>query len=372
MTRLLLLSLLFCFACASPKQAETETPDTSPSERDIDVIAYYHGETSRLENYPLEELDMIIHSFLHLKGNKLALDDDQDSVSITHMVSLKEQYPDLKVLTSLGGWGGCKPCSEVFATAEGRQEFAESTKELLDKFGLDGLDLDWEYPGIAGYPEHPYMPEDKENFSLLIEKLREVLGPDYQLSFAAGGFQSFFEKSADWARIMPLLDRVNLMSYDLVSGYATRTGHHTPLYSTSEQIRSTDRGVRWLDSAGVDRKKIVIGAAIYARFWEEVPNENRGLYQPGKFLKAVSYRDHEAFWADNPGFEFYWDSTAQATWGYNAEKGWFATFDDPRSVAAKTQYARDMKLGGIMFWQLPEDKETGGLLGDIAQVANAQ
>jgi GH18 family chitinase len=58
----------------------------------------------------------------------------------------------LKVILSLGGWGGCKTCSEVFSTEEGRKEFAQSAKDLCEKYKTDGIDLDWEYPAIEGYP----------------------------------------------------------------------------------------------------------------------------------------------------------------------------------------------------------------------------
>ena len=92
------------------------------------------------------------------------------------MVALKKRNPQLKIILSLGGWGGCETCSDVFSTKKGRKKFSKSAKKLCDYFGTDGIDLDWEYPTISGFPGHPYGPQDKPNFTALIKQLRKKLG----------------------------------------------------------------------------------------------------------------------------------------------------------------------------------------------------
>lgn len=343
----------------------SQAPKTEPT-HEISVIAYYAGNPSKSDQFAVEQLDQIIHSFLHLQGNKLALDDVNDSIGIANLVALKKRNPDLKILLSLGGWGGCETCSDVFSEASARKEFAQSVLELLVQFQADGIDLDWEYPGIKGYPGHAYKAEDKQNFTYLVKELRQTLGERYEISFAAAGFDSFFTASVEWDKVMPLLNNVNIMTYDLVSGFSKVTGHHTPLYSTTEQLRSTHRAVTFLDSLGVPREKMVIGAAFYARVWEHVPNVNNGLYQSGTFKHSVRYNRLEEYFETN-GFEQFWDDEAQAPYAYQPDSLWFATFDNARSVALKTQYAREQKLGGIMFWQLASDKAANGLLEAIHQ-----
>jgi len=359
LTILLYLALL-------PACSDSGQPPAGPS--GLKVIAYYSGDPEQADRYAGGQLSQIIHSFLHLDGNRLTLDDARDSIALLRLHALKAEQPRLKVLLSLGGWGGCATCSEVFAQAAGRKEFAASVEELLVRFDLDGIDLDWEYPAIEGYPGHRYAPEDKHNFTLLVRELRDVLGDKYVISFAAGGFDQFLEASVEWREVMPLLDHVNLMTYDLVNGYSTTTGHHTPLYSTPEQSLSVDHAIQFLDSIGVDRSKIIIGGAFYARIWEKVPPENNGLYQSGEFQRSVDYRQLDAFFASNPGFELYWDPVAMAPYAYNAKKRLFATFDDPRSIAHKTQYVLNQNLGGIMFWELKGDLFEEGLLEVITQV----
>ncbi|GAA4457470.1 hypothetical protein GCM10023189_28200 [Nibrella saemangeumensis] len=331
------------------------------------VIAYYSAGPEKVADIDARKLTHIIFSFGHLKGNRFSIDKAKDTTTIQKLVALKQQNPRLKVLLSLGGWGGCAPCSEVFASADNRKAFARSVRETLDYFKADGLDLDWEYPAIEGHPGHRYAPEDKPNFTELVRELRRQLGRNREVTFAAGGFQKFLDEAVDWKAVIPLVDYVNLMTYDLVNGYATVTGHHTPLYSTPQQHESTDNAVQSLLKMGVPANKLVIGAAFYTRTWEGVAAENNGRYQSGKFKGSVNYRNLEKEYNAENGFKAYWDDTAQAPYLYNAEKQLYVTFDDPRSIELKTKYAMEKGLKGIMFWELSLDKP-GGLLDTIDRV----
>jgi chitinase len=188
----------------------------------ITVTAYYAGGPNQVDSFAAEKLTHIIYSFCHLQGAKLHVDDAGDTLTIQRLVALKRRNPSLKVLLSLGGWGGCPTCSDIFATKDAWKEFAQSVKELSDYFGSDGIDLDWEYPAIEGYPGHKYDPKDKENFTTLVKQLRKALGNGREISFAAGGFKKFLDNAIEWKKVMKKVDRVNIMTYDLVNGYATK------------------------------------------------------------------------------------------------------------------------------------------------------
>ena len=333
----------------------------------ISVIAYYTG-GDNIDSFQVNQLTHIIFSFCHLKGNELSVKNARDSAEIKRLVNLKEKFPGLKIMLSLGGWGGCATCSDVFSTKKGRREFAKSAKEINKYFGTDGIDLDWEYPAISGFPGHRYSPDDKENFTTTVTKLRHKLGRKNEISFAAGGFQQYIDSSIEWKKVMKNVDRVNLMSYDLVSGFSTVTGHHTPLYSTKENPESVDYGVNLLEKEGVPSKKIVIGAAFYGRMWEDVEDSSNGLYQQGKFKRMISRRNYETVLSADSGFVSFWDSTAKAAYAYNPAQKLFATFENERSVELKTKYVIDKSLGGIMFWQLRDDLYEKGLLDVIDEV----
>lgn len=340
--------------------------------RNFRVIAYYASNAAKIDSFPVEQLTHIIYSFCHLKGNRLEVDNKADSATIQKLVSLKARHKGLKILLSLGGWGGCKTCSEVFSTNSGREAFAFSVKQLADYFKTDGIDLDWEYPAIEGFPGHRYQPEDRDNFTALVKALRASLGPVQEISFAAGAFPKFLEQSIDWARVMPVVDYVNLMNYDMVYGNTPHTGHHTPLYSTGSQKESVHASVSYLASIGVPRQKMIIGAAFYGRSWEKVADVNNGLYQPGVFKSFLSHNIFDKVVNQNNGFSFYYDDKAQAGYAYNREQEVFVTFDDAMSIKKKTQYALDKGLGGIMFWELSLDKKEKGYLSVIDSVVKGR
>lgn len=356
--------LLFVFAMANLSLLAQD----KGAKKKMSVIAYYAGRTSMIDSFEVEKLTHLIFCFCHLKGNELSVGNARDSATIQRMVALKARNPQLKIILSLGGWGGCQTCSTVFLTKKGRKAFARSVRDLNNYFGTDGIDLDWEYPAIEGVPGHPFSPEDKPAFTALVTQLRRKLGKNNEISFAAGGFTKFIDSSIEWKKVMKKVDRVNLMSYDLVSGFSTLSGHHTPLYSTPRQKESTDNAVQMMLAAGVPADKIVIGAAFYGRFFAVTDTTNNGLYLPGRFDHGFSFsRLSDSLSASN-GFVQYWDSIAHAPYAFNVQRRLLATYDDTVSIQFKTKYVIKKNLNGIMFWQLADDKFSGGLLHAIDKI----
>lgn len=334
------------------------------------MIAYYTGNGETIKQYPLNKITHIIYSFLALHHDTLDVHNETQRQTLKELVALKQQYPHLKIMVSIGGWGGCAPCSELFASEQSRKTFARTAVAFFREHHVDGLDLDWEYPAIEGYPGHQFQPADKENFTALVKTIRAEMGKEFLLSFAAGGFEQFLEASIEWDKVMPHLDFVNLMTYDLVGGYSTVTGHHTPLndYRTAQQ--SVTRCVNRLLQKKVEPGKLIVGAAFYARVWENVGDTARGLYQNGKFKQGVAFKDFPVYFSDTSGYRYYWDKKAKAPWQYNPEKKLFATFDDERSIREKSLFIRKKKLGGIMFWELSQDKPVNGLVDVMSYTLN--
>ena len=332
------------------------------------VIGYYAGNGEDLEKHRIEQLTHLIWCFTHLEGDSMVAFPSSEPYSkarektIREMVGFKQRNPALKVLLSFGGWGGCATCSEVFSRDEGRRKFAASALRLMQRYHVDGLDIDWEYPAVQGPEGHRFAPEDKHDFTLLMQELRKAFGTRYEISFAVGGPDECILGGFEWNEVMPLVDRVHIMSYDLVHGFSKSTGHHTPLYSCAGQSLSADHAVHLLDSLHVPREKIVIGSAFYARIWRDVPEVNNGLFQPGVFSRTVPHNAIDTVINEAHGFEWFRDTIAQAPYAYNRTTHEFVTCDDAISVALKTRYAVEQGLSGIMFWQIRDDKERNGLL----------
>lgn len=164
---------------------------------------------------------------------------------------------------------------------------------------------------------------------------------------------------------MPLVDRVNIMSYDLVNGYSKVTGHQAALYSGNPEAESTDRAVNYLLKLGIPSEKLVIGGAFYTRIWKNAANVNHGLYQTGEHMEGVPFREYTTYFTEANGWMYYWDKKVQASYWYNEKEGKFATGDDIASIKAKTNYVIKKNLGGIMFWEIVLDSYQNGLLDAI-------
>src|SRR5438034_1874747 len=120
------------------------------------VVAYYTGNGETIKKYPVEKLTHIICSFLKLQNDKLAFSNDGQRKTMQQLVALKKQFPHLKIMVSIGGWGGCARCSALFASAEHRNNFAKSAVSFFKQYHFDGLDLDLEYTVIQGNAGHSW------------------------------------------------------------------------------------------------------------------------------------------------------------------------------------------------------------------------
>ena len=145
------------------------------------------------------------------------------------LVAQRKYYPELKVMVACGGWGA-KGFSDMASTEENRKKFVESAVAFNKKYELDGLDMDWEYPGIAA-AKTKARKEDKENFTALMKALREGLdGLDRPqvLTFASAGWK-FYYTNVELKEVMKYANYMNVMTYDQVGGSSPFTGHHTAL-----------------------------------------------------------------------------------------------------------------------------------------------
>ena len=149
------------------------------------------------------------------------------------------------------------------------------------------------------------------------------------------------------------------MTYDFYGSGSSKTGHHTPLGSDRFKEGSAISSIQALMNMGVKPEKIIIGAAFYIKTFKEVENINNGFDQNAVSSKSYNQINFEDV---RSNFNFHWDTSANAPYAYDSINKIFATFDDHKSIQLKSQYALKHNLGGIMFWQLMNDKKQNGLL----------
>jgi chitinase len=365
--------LLACFAIglAPGKAGAAAQPESR-----FRVVAYVAG-WSMPTAIDAAKLTHVNFAFAKIDASGRAVfEDPAYGPAVASLVALKERHPHLRVIISVGGWGA-DGFSDAALTDRTRSVFAESVVELLRRHSADGVDLDWEYPGqgVAGIR---HRPEDKGNFTRLLKAVRKALdaasdtagrtGRDRYLLTIASADREYFDH-VEMDRLHVHLDWVNVMAYDFFNSLTPTTGHHAGLYASEWAApgdRNADASIRQHLAAGIPPEKLVLGVAFYGRRFEEVRAEHEGLRQPyARYGREHSYAELASSLIGRQGFARHWDDRARAPFLWNAKTRTFITYDDPRSIGLKAEYVRDKGLGGVMFWELSQDRE-GELLAVIS------
>jgi chitinase len=342
------------------------------------VVAYVFPQNNPLQpgQIDAQRLTRINYAFSNIENGRMVTGFAKDAENFAFLNSLKHQNPSLTVLVSVGGWLWSTNFSDISLTAQSRQTFIDSVMDFLPRYDLDGLDIDWEYPGMIG-SGHPFRPEDKQNFTLLLKELRERFDQQTRkthrqlyLTIAAGASNEFLDHT-EMAKAERYLDTVNLMAYDYYEPSSdSLTGHHAPLFTADADPKKTsgDASVQAFEQAGVPAAKILLGLPFYGHIWGNVPDKNHGLFQSGKPIPNAyapfSLITQTMLNSSPDHFVRYWDAAASVPYLYSADKQIFVSYEDPESIAAKCRYVQSHKLGGVMFWDYSSDP-SGTLLRAI-------
>ena len=299
--------------------------------------------------------------------------------------ALKELYPNIKVVISIGGWTGSKWFSDAALTEESRKAFVKACVDMFIKGDLpdpgwggmggpgaaagvfDGIDIDWEYPAYPGNPGNIIRSEDTENFTLLLAEFREQLDEiddDLLLTVATPAGEA--RTKIDLDEIHPYLNFINVMTYDFHGAWDPQTGFLANLYASDISVDSV---IKYYLGQDVPANKLVVGMPFYGRGWTGVIDQNHGLFQPATGPAPGTWEagseDYKVLNAKFAAGEFarYWNEKAKAAWLFNGTDFW--TYDDPQTICYKTAYIRHNRLRGVMFWELSGDTADGQLISAI-------
>lgn len=135
----------------------------------------YVTQWSPAEDSQLHMINTLIFAFAEIRHGSVVLSPDA-AKRLRAIIALKKQDPRLRVEISIGGWGA-GGFSEAASTAAGRRRFADTAATMVRQTGADGIDVDWEYPGISQSGIRS-SPDDRQNFTLMLKALRHALDFD--------------------------------------------------------------------------------------------------------------------------------------------------------------------------------------------------
>ncbi|PKY04784.1 glycoside hydrolase [Aspergillus campestris IBT 28561] len=254
---------------------------------------------------------------------------------------MKQQYSKMKIILSVGGGGKGSENFAGVARSQSRVEtFVRTARALVDQFGLDGIDIDW---------EHPSDPQQGQDYVRLLARLREGLPtPRYVLATCLPAGQ-WALRNIDLGKASLYVDLLNIMAYDFAGPWANETGHQAQLYGRSNGAISCQSSVNYVLHQGVDPKKLLLGVPAYGRSFLGSSNTGQRYAGCGGEDGVFDYSD-----LPRPGAKEHHDDKAGAAWCSGGDGG-FVTYDTPRTVQAKAKFVTKTKLGGLFYWHIGGD-----------------
>lgn len=261
---------------------------------------------------------------------------------LEELVNLKLENPRIKIILGIGGWGA-DGFSDAALTPTSRYAFAREAKRWVDQYGLDGIDIDWEYPGSSASGIKSRR-QDKENFTLLLTALRDVLGADAWISVAGTGETSYIN-NVEIANIAPIINYFNLMAYDFTAGEtgAGAAKHQSNLYPSDLSLgnNSVDTQINNLIAAGMPSYQILMGIPFYARYGA---------------TDTKTYDDLRKNYVNKNGYRVLWDNVAKAPYIVDSRGEFAYSYDNLLSIYFKGLYVVEKCLGGMFSWQSSMDR----------------
>ncbi|KAJ2583511.1 hypothetical protein GGH95_000959, partial [Coemansia sp. RSA 1836] len=301
-----------------------------------------------------------------------------------------------KVLMSVGGWTGSNYFSTIMKNPSARSTMISSMVDYVKSNNLDGIDIDWEYPGRLGDNCNVFdVANDTPNYLAFLQDLRAALDTAFgarlkliTLAVRVQPFEVNSVPSADVSAFAKVVDYANLMQYDINGGWNNVTGPNAPLnFQQGEglQVSFASAISDWV-GAGFPANQLTAGIGFYGRSTialQDMTKDPTNQYQPQSQLVPLGDSE-DAPWFDacagstaNSGVWQWkhlrdqgvltspataaapwvrqWDSVSQTPWLFNPSTKQFISYDDPQSLQIKIDYASSKGLAGAMIWSVNMD-----------------
>ena len=276
----------------------------------------------------------------------------------------------VRVMVSIGGWTLSEYFPSVAADPVKRAHFAQECVRVLREYKFDGIDIDWEYPG---YADHRGTPADKENYTLFMKAIRDSIdayGKKIEYKFlltGAYGANDSQMKFIEWDKVVPIMDYINMMTYDYAGTWSGEANHNSGLYNSAKGAPGSVHEAFTLltKKYGVPPEKLNVGVAFYGR--SLMFEEGKAALYGSPHLAKVNDR---IFPEDEGGpmyynlllklnkypFTEFWDDTAQVPYLIGGKNNnTFVSFDNARSVRLKAEYALKNECAGVIIWEITGD-----------------
>ena len=307
------------------------------------IYRNYYG----LTNQFFETMDIIYCAFIMFNPDGTLKNNAGVLANIEYSVLPKAKENGIYTVLSLGG-GGSEPSSafaSVTKNAEARKTLINNIINLINTYGFDGVDVDWETPTSS----------QAQYFTLFIKELNEAVKKNnsHHLVTAAIGGGKWQPTRYDLSNSSKYLDFINVMTYSMSSSsgyYQNALYKRTGFHNTENRVGGTlsscsiDETVTIYNNLGVQNNKLIFGLAFYGT--RQYNNEGRWVSNGSVYYTTIKNQ-----YLNNPDYTYYYDEDAQVPYIISNDLTTFISFDDPRSIAAKCDYVKNNNCAGLMYWE---------------------
>lgn len=349
-----------------------------------------YGRQHFVTDLPAEKLTRISYAFANVNNvtGEVILSDEYSDLQYAYpgdmasngtqllgnfnqLYKLKQKNRNLKVVLSVGGWSYRMNFKTALASNETRYRFAESSLKLISDLGLDGIDLDWEYP------------EDETDSANLVETARicrELF--DAYAAENANGYHFELAVSAPAgplrytafpiAAIDKYIDVWNLMAFDYQGpGFSNYTGHNSNVFPSLDKPKTTDfntaQAVDYYKSRIASPDKLILGMPMYGRSFANTKGLGQAFNGSGDGTWEAGVIDYKALPLE--GSNVHIDKKVIGAWSYDNKTRQFVTYDTPEVQTMKAKYLQKEMLGGAWWWDSSSDRTDDKSL--VTTVSNA-
>lgn len=299
--------------------------DLKEEPRVMGYYAYPHALTNeQLDNIHMAKYTHILFGFAHAnKETGLPEFRDNAEEALVHLISYRESRNlNFKLILSIGSF-----IPNKLLTDEGRQEYAQACLYLLNKYNLDGIDIDWEFPATK---------DEDYAFGMLLYEIRQAIGNDHILSFAATNIPALAARF-DNKLIKKTVDFVNVMCYDF------------SLEKQSDLFTTTMVMLNYVAAQGYKKSQLNVGVPFYGR--SSSPEYEYNHYYEIKEKAAKG----ELTIVEKSNYSYAYGEYGQVT------------FDTVNIMKKKAKFVKNGGYGGIFTWHISCD-DNNDLLDAMALV----
>lgn len=397
--------LFLTHAISFSQQCPSPVPEQYASVKPGKIVAAYFASWDKYGNYKVADIDPIAYKLTHIiyafakpesQSSQAMLPDPWADVGANfehrkkvgghfgQLLQLKQKYPHLKVLLSVGGGLANKQFIDIAQSGQVKQ-FVSSAIKLLDQFtynfehtgsgadvihtfeyqGLfDGIDLDWEWSSSTISPEHVALYHNMVKvFAHQLAQRLTTKGKKSMLTCAVQVNPKIIE-CLQLGSLSKYVSWFNLMAYDFGGASAQGVSMNAPICNQWSSL-SIDGSVSLLLNLGVSPHKIVLGIPLYGHVFDKTQPKLGSAFEKTSKTGSLRYEQIKELYVRNPACQTKWHIKSHVPYAYCPTDSIFVSYDDERSVKAKASYAKFKKLRGLVFWRLSGDDKDHSLVRAI-------